>query len=491
MEVLQWVCGEITAPTLNNGVAWPAVSTALSLVVIAGYCLIGFNWYFQTKVIQREAARPALVRLGVITAVGVVGAGLWFLDASWAIWRGYDLALLLLAVNTWLYLFNMRGLGLVEDRLALTAELEAEAARYREIAELLPDMVWTATADGQVDFCNQRWREYRGDSRSWLEAAHPDERIVAATRWGRAVAERNPFYIDVRLGGVQGYRTFAVRATPIVRGSSVKWLGACADIEDQRLLAMEKELQAKQKSFFLNALSHDLRAPLHNVLLNAHLLKMSSNDPIDPETLNTIMENAVAAGDLVTRLLDFAKVGAHEHNAADRTSLDTLVKQIGRRFAPIAAQKAIALEIKADDSIEILTDRHKLERVVSNLLDNAIKYTQVGGVTLSLAASGEKTFIRIADTGVGVPPEHVPYLFDEFYQVNNYERDRNKGFGMGLAICRCLAQQINASVRLASTGPAGSCFEIVIKNVGVDRRGRSDRAEDDERHPEEARLLRV
>ena len=385
----------------------------------------------------------------------------------------------------------MRGLGLVEDRLALTAELEVEAARYREIAELLPDMVWTATADGTVDFCNQRWREYRGDSRSWLEAAHPDERMIAATRWGRAVAERNPFYMDIRLGGVQGFRTFTIRATPIVRGDGVKWLGACADIEDQRLLAMEKELQAKQKSFFLNALSHDLRAPLHNVLLNAHLLKMTSSEPVDPETLNTIMENAVAAGDLVTRLLDFAKVGAHEHNAAERTSLNSLLKEIGRRFAPIAAQKKLTLELNADEPIEALTDRHKLERVVSNLLDNAIKYTQIGSVTLSLATSADKTFIRITDTGVGVPPEHVPYLFDEFYQVNNYERDRNKGFGMGLAICRCLAQQINASVRLASTGPGGSCFEIVIKNVGADRRGRSDRPEDDECHSEETRLQRV
>ena len=75
MEVLQWMCGEITAPTLNNGITWPVISTAVSLVVIAGYCLIAFNWYFQTKVIPREAARPALLRLVLITAVGASAPG--------------------------------------------------------------------------------------------------------------------------------------------------------------------------------------------------------------------------------------------------------------------------------------------------------------------------------------------------------------------------------------------------------------------------------
>ena len=79
--------------------------------------------------------------------------------------------------------------------------------------------------------------------------------------------------------GAGGYRTFIVSACPIVRGEAVKWLGACADVEDQKRLAAEKEAQARQKTFFLNSLSHDLRAPLNNVTLNAHLLKTSTADP--------------------------------------------------------------------------------------------------------------------------------------------------------------------------------------------------------------------
>src|SRR6185295_11829212 len=105
-----------------------------------------------------------------------------------------------------------------------------------------------------------------------------------------------------------------------------------------------------------------------------------------------------------------------------------------------------------------------------NLVDNAIKYTSRGGVSIVLSASAGEVLLRISDTGIGIPQENVPYLFDEFYQVNNLERDRSKGFGMGLAICKCLARHVGGDVRLASTSPEGSSFEISLKNVSVDRR---------------------
>src|SRR5262249_41726258 len=106
--------------------------------------------------------------------------------------------------------------------------------------------------------------------------------------------------------------------------------------------------------------------------------------------------------------------------------------------------------------------------VVGNLVDNAIKYTQHGGVTLELLVRAADVAVRITDTGIGIPEASAAYLFDEFYQVNNYERDRAKGFGMGLAICKCLAHQIGGDVRLAHSGPDGSCFEVVLKNVRAD-----------------------
>jgi signal transduction histidine kinase len=112
------------------------------------------------------------------------------------------------------------------------------------------------------------------------------------------------------------------------------------------------------------------------------------------------------------------------------------------------------------------TDRHKLQRILGNLIENAIKYTPRGGVTVSVEPTREEVAIRVRDTGIGIPRDKAANLFDEFYQVENEERDRRKGFGLGLAICRSLARQIGGDVRLASSGPEGSCFECVLRSGG-------------------------
>ncbi|MGB7157180.1 MAG: ATP-binding protein [Tepidisphaeraceae bacterium] len=493
MNLLRWFNGSSTGVAGSGGdvaafgqleliLAW--VTIVLSVLVLAGYCAIAVNWFFQSKLSHHAESRAALARLrNICIACVVCGIVLYTSDAPFLVWRLYDAGLLLLAIHAWSFVLRTRGPSLMDERLKHVDELERSARRYREIAELLPHTVWTATDDGRVDFSNQRWREYAGDDCTWLEALHPDEWQRVWAQWNEALASRQPVTIEARLKGAApaagnvgaasasatgAYRTFVIKATPIVNGAAVKWLGACADVEDQKQLAAEKELQARQKSFFLNALSHDIRAPLHNVLLNAHLLKMSVSDEADAESVQMIVENAVAAGDLVTKLLDFAKVGAQDHNELERVSLAATFQQVVRRFAPLTEQKGLYLRIAdAEADVHVLTDRQKLERIISNLVDNAIKYTNDGGVTLDMLVRDGEVCVRVCDTGVGVSAEHVPQLFDEFYQVNNYERDRSKGFGMGLAICRSLARHIGGDVRLARTGPDGSCFEVVLSDAGV------------------------
>jgi PAS domain S-box-containing protein len=516
MSIPSWLDTADLSPTAApHGAVWPWVTISLSVIMIAGYGVIAFNWYFQWKLARHTDAHAALVRLRNICLASVVCSYVFFAtDMPWIIWRLYDVTLLGLALYTWSFCLRMHGLKLVDERLAQVQQLEQSAERYREIAELLPHMVWTADADGQVDFSNDRWRAYAGENRSWLEAIHPEEQRDAIAHWTASTSAKVPVTMEVRLGGLRGgYRTFVVKATPVVHGEAVKWLGACADIEDQKLLAAEKEMQAKQKGFFLNALSHDLRAPLHNVLLNAHLLKLTVKGHEDVESVNTIIENAVAAGDLVTKLLDFARAGAHDANQVQNVSVAATLQQIVRRFQPVAEQKGLYLRC-TDVDAQVVTDRQKLERIISNLVDNAIKYTSRGGVSIGLSAVDEEVAVRVCDTGIGIPAENVPYLFDEFYQVNNHERDRSKGFGMGLAICRCLARHIGGDVRLAHSGPAGSTFEVVVNrrgtggadrgaggngvgigaeapDIGADRGGRPGGTAGDRPHPAPSRLCGV
>jgi signal transduction histidine kinase len=455
---------------------WPCITLGLSAAIIVGYGVIAFNWYLKSRFARHAEAATALARLrNICLACGVCGWLFFALEIPWFVWRLYDIILLLLVFHTWTFIRKTRGLSL-GARLTHLAELERSAVKYREIAELLPHMVWTATAEGRVDFSNLRWRHYVRDKRTWLGSLHPDEQDEAIAQWLSAVGTRTAISLELRLRGADGYRTFLVKAQPIFHGDEIKWLGACADIEDQKQLAAEKELAAKQKNFFLNALSHDLRAPLHNLLLNAQLLKMSSDQKPDPESLDMIISNAVAAGDLVSRLLDFAKVGATECNNVERVDLSDALDQIVQRFLPIAQSKGLTLERRQGTGAAVTTDRQKLLRIVSNLVDNALKYTDTGGVMLCVEQRNDRLAICVADTGIGVPHQSVPFLFDEFYQVDNHERDKTKGFGMGLAICKSLAGQIRGDVRLARTGPQGSCFELLLptrQDNSPDRGGRA------------------
>ena len=488
-SALDFFRGRDELPGLEPDLRWAWLTVALSAVVAVGYVVIAFNWYFQSKLAARRESRAALRRLGLIAACcGMFGVWFFASDMSWPAWRAYDGVLVGLAAYTWWFAFRMHGIGLVDQRLAQTEELERSARRYRDIAELVPNVVWTATGEGHVDYSNRRWSDYAGGGRTWLDCLHPNERDDVASWWGRVVGERTAASREVRLAGLAGsYRTFVVSASPLVQGDAVKWLGACADVEDQKRLAVEKEVQARQKTFFLNSLSHDLRAPLNNVVLNAHLLKMSATDPSLAESAAVIVDNAVAAGELVNKLLECARSDGPDGRAADVVPLASMARQVARRFQRIAEQKGISLNVVGgdDEGPEVLADRQKLERVVSNLLDNAIKFTERGGVTVEVARD-QGTRVRVLDTGIGVPREAAPYLFDEFYQVHNHERDRTKGFGMGLAICRSLARQFGGDVRLAGTGPGGSCFEVVLDGCGPGGGRRPDGEAGDRSHPEAA-----
>jgi PAS domain S-box-containing protein len=376
-------------------------------------------------------------------------------------WRVYDCVLLFVLYSTWSYAIRMRSMSLLEARLSQLSGLEEQARRYREMAELLPQMVWTARDKGDIDFSNQRWAEFAGDGRTWLEAIHPDDRARVDYWWAKTLRARKFSSIECRLGGVAGYRTFLVSANPIISHGAIKWLGACADIQAQKMLAAAREMQAKRRAFFLNALSHDLRAPLNTVVLNAEMLKLVPPEDVKNRVV-TIVESAKSAGDYVARLLDFARAGGEEQNRIEAVSLLNMLKHIQERFAPLAAQKNLFIQIAAERDLEVRTDRQKIERLIANLVENALKYTRIGGVTLSLIPRDDQFSLRVTDTGIGVPSQNAPYLFDEFYQVNNLERDRSKGFGMGLAICKYLVNQLGGSVRLLNTSDQGSSFEITL-----------------------------
>jgi signal transduction histidine kinase len=118
--------------------------------------------------------------------------------------------------------------------------------------------------------------------------------------------------------------------------------------------------------------------------------------------------------------------------------------------------------------LRVVTERVKLERVLLNLLDNAVKFTAAGNVHVEAQRTGTDVSIHVVDTGVGIAAEEQARLFEEFYQVNNPERDRRKGFGLGLAVAHRLAAQLGGSLALESEPGRGSRFTLTLPGIARD-----------------------
>jgi signal transduction histidine kinase len=233
-------------------------------------------------------------------------------------------------------------------------------------------------------------------------------------------------------------------------------------------LAKSRE-ESKQKTFYLNAISHDLRTPLNGLMLQANLaeIHLTSNDlDAAQQAIEEIKASTRLTADLLDGLLEFARLEvADDRTAAMDFDLGDLLRDILNSQAAAAAKKSLELACDSLSSVKMHSDRLRLERILNNLVGNAIKFTERGSVRVVVESDRQKVRICVIDTGIGIAPAHQGRLFEEFFQVKNDERDRQKGFGLGLAICRRLVQQLGGEIQLQSQVGVGSRFTVIVPRV--------------------------
>jgi signal transduction histidine kinase len=232
--------------------------------------------------------------------------------------------------------------------------------------------------------------------------------------------------------------------------------------------------QSQRKSAFLNAISHDLRTPLNGMTLQAELAAISAaagDSASLQQALSEIKTSAAATAELLNRFLELGRIDwISEPNQVQEASASRVVGAVAASHEAAARARGLTLRVSGLDGLVLRTDRLKLERILNNLISNAVKFTEQGGVSVDVAAEGADLRIEVADTGVGMAAGERQYLFDEFFQLRNHERDRAKGFGLGLAISRRLARQLGGDVALAESEPGrGSRFRLDLPGVVVGR----------------------
>ncbi|OUS30216.1 hypothetical protein A9Q99_07010 [Gammaproteobacteria bacterium 45_16_T64] len=223
----------------------------------------------------------------------------------------------------------------------------------------------------------------------------------------------------------------------------------------------QAELASLEKSKFIAAAGHDLRQPLHAISICATSLEMHV-DEAGSQMLNTIGKSVSALDNMFNTLSYIARFDSGEISSdTSHFSIREIHEQVSLEFEKSAEQKGLSFLIN-DADLYAFTDPDLYGVIIRNLLSNAIRFTEVGGVHINVEHDGDTLDIEVSDTGGGIPAEIQSRLFSEYYQLNSPERDRTNGLGLGLALVKRLTNLLGIEMTLSSNLLDGSCFRLRI-----------------------------
>ncbi len=234
----------------------------------------------------------------------------------------------------------------------------------------------------------------------------------------------------------------------------------------------DAEMANRTKTRFFMTASHDLRQPLHVLLLLMGSLQLNVRDENVQPTLK-LMETALGSlKSLFDDLLDITRLESGKTSVSTgAVSVTTLFETLLDEFEPLAAAKGLRLRFRAPD-VAIMTDGLLLQRILRNLISNAIKYTNKGGIVVACRASKRRgATIQVFDTGIGIPPDHLASIFEDFYQIPlapGAVGARREGVGLGLGIAKRLAGLLDCSLDVRSRPNRGSMFGLQVP-ISIER----------------------
>jgi two-component system, sensor histidine kinase len=366
--------------------------------------------------------------------------------------------------------------------------------RYRNLADAIPHMVWRTSAAGNLEYCNHLWRSYTGVSpkdcvgMSWQQAFHPDDLKTLLEHWTQAMRTGEPFELEARVRRYDGvYRWHWIKGVAEKNSDGVitAWLGSCTDIHDRR--SYEKQLVEAQvaaesanraKTQFLANVSHEIRTPL-NAIIGFTELMLDPEIPADEKVnnLSIVRRNGQQLLKIINEVLDISKVEAGGLQLEKiETNLPSLISGIKSLMSVIAVRKGLKLEFKVTGEIpdQVWTDSTRLQQILLNVVGNALKFTQVGGVLVAVEFVGQEgtsSHLRftVSDTGLGIDNLAAERIFLPFTQADSSTTRMYGGTGLGLALSRRLARALGGDLWLQhSQLGMGSTFVVETEVEAVD-----------------------
>jgi response regulator RpfG family c-di-GMP phosphodiesterase/signal transduction histidine kinase len=257
-----------------------------------------------------------------------------------------------------------------------------------------------------------------------------------------------------------------------------------------------KKLDIMKSQFFAN-ISHEIRTPLTSIIAPVQSLYQGDAGPVAPvqhELLSQIYRNALRLLDMINQMLDFARFDARKMRLnLSLVDLPGTVHDMATVFREVARQKSLKLECVVDDGIPpVYLDTEKLDRILSNLIRNALKFTEQGEITITVSAGQKNVQIEVADTGIGIPADKLPSIFERFQQVDSSSTRRYEGTGLGLTIVKEAVELQHGTITVQSVPGMITRFIITlptdldsrVPDAFIDRRS-IDRRNTERRHKRE------
>jgi PAS domain S-box-containing protein len=357
--------------------------------------------------------------------------------------------------------------------------IQGSEERFRLLANVIPQIVWSARPDGGMDFLNTKWSEFSGVSQKkglgwgWSATIHPDDLESTQTAWQRAVAEGKPYEMEHRFRRADGvYRWVLSRALPLLDEKSrvLRWFGTATDITDLRdaqhtLQKTIEELARSNQELeqFAYIASHDLQTPLRTVSNFVDLLVRRFRGKLGPqadEYIFHISDGVQQMHQLVNDVLDYSRVTTRGGRFKTTDCQKVLAQVLSSLHTLINENHAI---VTSGELPVVDADEGQLLRVFQNLLSNAIKFRKKHEpLRLHITAEEKQGAweFRFTDNGIGIEPQYFERIFQIFQRLHT--RKNYPGTGIGLALCKRIVERHGGRIWVESTPGQGSTFLFTL-----------------------------